>query len=127
MDHKRKTEEESPSVEKRSRIDAMPRFEKELGNSVFVVVNEFRGQVLIHIRKYDEKNGKKYPTKTGAALNLTRWNEFVTWLPEIEDSVNKLSTGEEKSLRATPGRELARQREFGVSVREYSKVLVARR
>ncbi len=38
MDHKRKTEEESPSVEKRPRIDAMPRFEKELGNSVFVVV-----------------------------------------------------------------------------------------
>ncbi len=93
MDLKRKTADESSFQEKRPREDSNPRYEKELVNSVFVVVNEFRGNVLVHIRKYIEKNGKKYPTKTGAALTPTRWNEFVTGLHELEDSVNKLSAG----------------------------------
>lgn len=96
MECKRKTtEEESVVPAKRPRLESESRYEKELGDRLYVVVNEFRGGVLIHIRKYEEKNGKKYPTKVGAALTPARWNEFVTWLTEIEDSVNKLTAGED--------------------------------
>jgi hypothetical protein len=91
---KRKTSEESAMTEKRSRADAPTRYEKELGASTYVVVNEYEREVYVHLRKFEIYSGKKYPTKRGAALTPLRWNEFIESLPVVEEHIKKLSKGE---------------------------------
>ncbi|CAG2238518.1 unnamed protein product [Mytilus edulis] len=40
---------------------------------VYVVAKEFNGNMLIHIRHYDESGETKIPTKKGVTFNLSRW------------------------------------------------------
>jgi len=80
---------------KRPKTDDGCRYENKIGQSLYVSVNEFDGEIYIHIRKFVETSNKKYPTKTGAALTLIRWKEFISHISEIESSVEKLSTTED--------------------------------
>ena len=89
MNNKRKATETKTST-KRPRNET--RYEKELGDSKFVVVSEFEGGAYVHIRLYDKTNGKKFPTKKGAVLTPLRWREFVFNIEEIEEAVRDLST-----------------------------------
>lgn len=44
-----------------------------LQDDVYVVAKEFKKNMYIHIRHYDETGQKKIPTKKGVTLNLSRW------------------------------------------------------
>jgi hypothetical protein len=94
MYNKRKATE-SKTAQKRLKTDNTVRYEKELGDSNFVVVNEYDGQVYVHLRKYNLGHGKKYPTKKGAALTPSRWQQFVSRIVDVENAVQKLSDGED--------------------------------
>ncbi|MEW8546776.1 MAG: transcriptional coactivator p15/PC4 family protein [Candidatus Thiodiazotropha sp.] len=51
----------------------------DIGNNCYVVGKTFKGQMLIHIRKYDRRDdGTLFPTKKGTALNLEKWKNFCT-------------------------------------------------
>ena len=67
---------------KRPKTDDGCRYENKIGQSLYVSVNEFDGEIYIHIRKFVETSNKKYPTKTGAALTLIRWKEFISHIPK---------------------------------------------
>ncbi|KAL4231803.1 Transcriptional coactivator [Mactra antiquata] len=70
-------------------------FEEHLGKDIFVVVNTFQHESLIHIRKYDVDGDKIFPTKTGACLTLSRWKQFVIQLDEIDTSLKKSCNNED--------------------------------
>ena len=44
----------------------------------------------MHIREYDEKNGKQYPSRKGVSFNKTRWAMFIRHLDDMERSVDLL-------------------------------------
>ena len=58
----------------------------ELDTNKRVTVNEFKNNLYIHIRQYDQIEGKDYfvPTKKGIALNVEQFEK----LKEIIDSVD---------------------------------------
>ena len=59
----------------------------DIGNDCYVVGNTFKGQMLIHIRKYERRDdGKLFPTKKGIALNLEKWKKLQYWCLEAIDS-----------------------------------------
>ncbi|CAC5421900.1 unnamed protein product [Mytilus coruscus] len=45
----------------------------ELQGDCHVVAKDHKGQVYINIRNYQTLDGKKYPTKQGVSLTLSRW------------------------------------------------------
>lgn len=49
----------------------------------FVVAKEYNGEILIHIRNYIRGRGKRFPTKHGAALNMSKWLVLETKREEI--------------------------------------------
>ena len=49
---------------------------------------------MIHIRQYDDCNGKLYPTKTGVSFNKTRWAMFLRQLDDMERSVDLLKASQ---------------------------------
>ena len=59
----------------------------DIGNGCYVVGNTFKGQMLIHVRKYEKRDdGKLFPTKRGIALNLEKWKKLQYWCLENIDS-----------------------------------------
>lgn len=58
-----------------------------LGKSIYVTANEFRGELYVHIRHYDEIDTKLVPTKKGIALTLQRWNNLKNGMKDIEEAV----------------------------------------
>ena len=59
----------------------------DIGNDCYVVGNTFKGQMLIHVRKYEKTDdGKCFPTKKGIALNLEKWKKLQYWCLEAIDS-----------------------------------------
>jgi hypothetical protein len=50
----------------------------------------YNNELMIHIREYDEGNGKLYPTKKGVSFNKTRWAMFLRQLDDMERSVDLL-------------------------------------
>ena len=59
----------------------------DIGNDFYVTGNTFKGQILIHVRKYDKRdNGTIFPTKKGIALNLEKWKKLQYWCLEAIDS-----------------------------------------
>ena len=70
-----------------------PRCQIPLGKSIYVVASEFKNQVYIHVRYYDEE--KLFPTQKGIGLTLRRWNELKLALPHILENVGKYDSGNE--------------------------------
>ena len=63
----------------------------DIGNACYVVGNMFKGQMLIHVRKYDRRNdGMLFPTKKGIALNLEKWKKLqYCYLENIDSALNQ--------------------------------------
>lgn len=62
-----------------------------IGGDIFVVVNEWEGEVLIHIRKYDKNSADVYvPTRKGIALRLTQWQLLEMYVDEIEAAIGRM-------------------------------------
>lgn len=92
---KQKESNYSGDDEKDARQSSENRCMIELQGESFVVVKDFKGQTYINIRNYQTIEGKKYPTKQGVALTLSRWLVLETQKDFI-DSVFKLClTGEQ--------------------------------
>ena len=67
--------------------------EYNLGNHKYLVMNKYKGELLIHIRQYEifhsGKNEKKYPTKTGIVFRPCRFASFVEKLEWLNKSVTE--------------------------------------
>ena len=63
----------------------------DIGNDCYVVGNTFKGQMLIHVRKYDRRNdGTLFPTKKGIALNLEKWKKLqYCYLENIDSALEQ--------------------------------------
>ncbi|XP_071149203.1 uncharacterized protein [Mytilus edulis] len=62
-----------------------------IGGDIFVVVNEWRDKVLIHIRKYEKNSADVYvPTKKGIALDLNQWQLLEMYVNEIEEAISQM-------------------------------------
>ena len=61
-------------------------------NALNIVVKEYDGQVLIHLRNYSKAAGEDrwYPTKTGVTLNLAEWDTFNQSFFDIDCEVRRL-------------------------------------
>ena len=59
----------------------------DLGNQCFVVGKPFKGQILIHVRRYDRrKDGTLFRTKKRIALNLEKWKKLQYWYQDSVDT-----------------------------------------
>lgn len=55
---------------------AMGRCMIQLQGDCHVVAKEHKGEIFINIRNYQTSEGKKYPTRQGVALTLSRWQKL---------------------------------------------------
>lgn len=67
-----------------------------LDGDCYVVANDFKDNVLIHIRNYFTTGSKKYPTKQGVCLTLSRWLVLTTKKDHINDIFQKGLAGDLK-------------------------------
>jgi hypothetical protein len=59
----------------------------ELGNNWCLTAGFYEGRRIIHIRLFDvDKDGKKFPTKTGVSMNAVRFAAFVYKLDAIDSA-----------------------------------------
>lgn len=63
-----------------------------LGDSVFVVVNSFHGNVVVHIRQYNKHGERYYPTSTGITLKPD-WIEYIMGRVSVPKSKRELKCG----------------------------------
>ena len=62
-----------------------------IGGDIFVVVNEWDGDVLIHIRKYDKNSAGVYvPTRKGVALRMTQWQLLELYVEDIDAAIGRM-------------------------------------
>jgi hypothetical protein len=54
----------------------------------------YNDEVMVHIREYDEGNGKLYPTRKGASFNKVRWARFIRHIDDMERSVDLLKANQ---------------------------------
>ena len=69
-----------------------------LQEDVYVVAKEFKKNMYIHIRHYDETGQKKIPTKKGVTLNLSRWLFLENKRDGLNDIYMKSLAGEEDEI-----------------------------
>ena len=93
-----------------------------LGGPVFVMAKPWKGNVLIHIRKYDTENGRTFPTRLGVTLQLRQWMDLKAHSKEIDESIMTLKQGKEVKLFTHLGSNLyvsVDHRFPGVNVRQW--------
>ena len=69
-----------------------------LQEDVYVVTKEFKKNINIHIRHYDEAAQKKITTKKGVTLNLCRWLLLEMKRDEVNDIFNRSLAGKEDEI-----------------------------
>jgi hypothetical protein len=74
------------------------RCQLDIGQHVYVVASEWKGDIAIHIRKYDSDKGKTFPTKRGITLTLKHWVELCTYKSEIDETITALKQGKDVKL-----------------------------
>ncbi|BAT72971.1 RNA polymerase II transcriptional coactivator KELP [Vigna umbellata] len=57
-----------------------------------VTVQDFRGQTLISIREYYNKDGRELPSNKGISLTEEQWSVFKNNLPAIEKAIKKMES-----------------------------------
>jgi Transcriptional Coactivator p15 (PC4) len=70
-------------------------FKEPLGNNRFLTAGMNKDVLMVHIRQYDEGNGKLFPTRTGVFFTKARWATFLLHLKDIADCVQKLKAHQE--------------------------------
>ena len=67
-----------------------------LGNDRYVTVSRFNGNLLVHIRQY-QQNGKggSYPTKIGITLSPSRFMTLLSFVDTIKSNVERLRNREQ--------------------------------
>lgn len=55
-----------------------------------VTIQQFRGNKLISIREYYEKDGKQLPSSKGISLTIDQWTAFKKSIPAIEEAIQQL-------------------------------------
>eukprot|EP00903_Cladosiphon_okamuranus_P013943 g12969.t1 len=63
----------------------------ELGKNKFVDVREFKGQVLVDIREYYEKDGEMRPGKKGISLTAGQWKALKDNMDGIEAKIEEIA------------------------------------
>ncbi|EPS44269.1 hypothetical protein H072_1770 [Dactylellina haptotyla CBS 200.50] len=62
------------------------------GKSRRVTVSEFKGNVLVSVREYYEKDGKSLPGKKGISMTLDQFNQLIRVLPALEEAIGQKSS-----------------------------------
>jgi len=62
----------------------------ELGNKRQISLSEFRGKVLVDIREWYEKDGKKLPGKKGISLTSDQWHKLVKVAPAVSAKLDQM-------------------------------------
>lgn len=77
----------------------------DIGNDCYVVAKPFKGEMLVHVRKYDKRDdGLLFPTKKGIALNLEKWAKLECWKSQdIDDEILKYRDNQEVDYMAHLG------------------------
>ncbi|XP_028126393.1 uncharacterized protein LOC114323108 [Camellia sinensis] len=57
-----------------------------------VAVRDFRGNTLVSIRDYFQKDGKLLPSGRGISLNAKQWSAFRKSVPDIEAAITKMES-----------------------------------
>ncbi|KAK6503288.1 hypothetical protein TWF481_008315 [Arthrobotrys musiformis] len=73
-------------------VDEEGNFYWELGKDRRATVSEFRGNVLVSIREYYEKDGKYFPGKKGISMSLEQFNQLIRVLPALEEAIGQKSS-----------------------------------
>eukprot|EP00850_Spirogloea_muscicola_P017094 SM000143S00759 [mRNA] locus=s143:358483:359610:- [translate_table: standard] len=60
----------------------------ELSPRRFVTLSEWKGQQLVSVREYYEKNGKLHPASKGISLTLEQWDVFCEAFDSIKTAVD---------------------------------------
>ncbi|CAD8053553.1 unnamed protein product [Paramecium sonneborni] len=63
----------------------------ELTSLKKVSISKFKGNVMVSIREFFNKDGQSLPTKKGITLQLDNWVKFKQYIGEIDECINKLS------------------------------------
>ncbi|KAF3936866.1 hypothetical protein ABW19_dt0205580 [Dactylella cylindrospora] len=73
------------------------------GKARRVTVSEFpKGNVLVSVREYFEKDGKFFPGKKGISMSLDQFNQLIRVLPALEEAIGqKTSTGVVRPIYTT--------------------------
>ena len=59
-------------------------------DDIFVTAQHFKGEILVHIRKYkQEENGEKVPSEKGATIPIHRLKTFTDTFKETNDAINR--------------------------------------
>lgn len=64
-----------------------------LQGDCYVVANDHKGTTYIHIRNYDNIGSKKYPTKQGVSLTISRWLQLQSNEKQIDGLFRKQIDG----------------------------------
>ena len=54
----------------------------------------YNDALMIHIREYEEGNGKIYPTRKGVSFTKVRWARFIRHIDDMERSVDLLKANQ---------------------------------
>jgi Transcriptional Coactivator p15 (PC4) len=65
----------------------------KFGCNRFLVHSIFQDSPKIHIREYESKSGREYPTKKGICMSVSRLATLYSALPDIEEAVKLLRAG----------------------------------
>ncbi|KAI9643404.1 hypothetical protein NHQ30_008023 [Ciborinia camelliae] len=55
-----------------------------------IELSEFKGQTLINIREFYEKDGKALPGKKGISLTVDQYKNLLQFIPQINSSLKKM-------------------------------------
>ncbi|BBN05807.1 activated RNA polymerase II transcriptional coactivator p15 [Marchantia polymorpha subsp. ruderalis] len=62
----------------------------QLGPKRNLTVQEFKGNLLVSIREYYEKDGKQLPSAKGVSLSIEQWNALKEGIPDIQAAIKRI-------------------------------------
>lgn len=69
-------------------------------DDIFVTAQHFKGEILVHIRKYKRgENGEKVQTKKGATIPIHRLKTFINTFKETDDAIKRFKEDKEFNFR----------------------------
>ena len=73
----------------------------DLGNLRFLSVEEFKGQIYVHIRQFEENpvSTKLYPTQKGCAVTPIPFANLLKIVPDIDERIVELRTPNSREFK----------------------------